>query len=321
MDFYAMLAEARAEAAKARQTNGAARTAVKKQDKQSGLNAKDQRETAEKKAMRHYLSISCDFIREVPPRDIKETCLLKGIAPSVYYCPNWLSSEEESQLLSICKKAPSHAWTHLKRRTLQNWGGHPRPRPGAKKKVAGGALGYLKNPGPLPPYMPSLTSRLLSDGIFDSSCAPNHVLLNQYERGQGIMAHSDGPLYHPVVAILSLGSASIMRFYKEVRDTKLAEKQEGGEKAGASRDGGQQGVPTGQDQGEAFSVVLERGSLLVFTEDAYHKLLHCIPQVERDVVGKTCVNRGTHLLEVGAVIERTTRLSLTIRHVPPGDAL
>ena len=127
----------------------------------------------------------------------------------------------------------------------------------------GGALGYLKNPGPLPPYMPLLSSRLLSDGIFESTFAPNHVLLNQYEPGQGIMAHSDGPLYHPVVAILSLGSASIMRFYTDVRDTKLAERRKGDDEGGVQGDRGKQSAPTRQDQGEAFSVVLERGSLLV----------------------------------------------------------
>lgn len=32
----------------------------------------------------------------------------------------------------------------------------------------------------------------------------NHVLVNEYQPGQGIMAHQDGPLYTPAVAILSL---------------------------------------------------------------------------------------------------------------------
>lgn len=43
----------------------------------------------------------------------------------------------------------------------------------------------------------------------ESSCGGlltnlNHVLVNEYQPGQGIMAHQDGPLYTPAVAILSL---------------------------------------------------------------------------------------------------------------------
>ena len=101
-----MLAEARAEAAKAR-TEAVVGAAVKEQNNEAArVNSKEQRKQAEEKAMRRYLSIDCHFIRELPPRDIKQTCLLRGAVPSVYYCPNWLSSEEELQLLNICKKAP-----------------------------------------------------------------------------------------------------------------------------------------------------------------------------------------------------------------------
>lgn len=32
----------------------------------------------------------------------------------------------------------------------------------------------------------------------------NHVLINEYRPGEGIMAHQDGPLYTSAVAILSL---------------------------------------------------------------------------------------------------------------------
>jgi alkylated DNA repair dioxygenase AlkB len=32
----------------------------------------------------------------------------------------------------------------------------------------------------------------------------NHVLVNEYAPGQGILSHQDGPLYAPAVAILSM---------------------------------------------------------------------------------------------------------------------
>ena len=43
----------------------------------------------------------------------------------------------------------------------------------------------------------------------------NHILVNRYGEGVGIMPHSDGPLYHPHVAILSLGSSCLFDFYQD----------------------------------------------------------------------------------------------------------
>jgi alkylated DNA repair protein alkB family protein 6 len=43
----------------------------------------------------------------------------------------------------------------------------------------------------------------------------NHVLVNEYAPGQGILSHQDGPLYAPAVAILSM-----------VRNTPLLQKEE-----------------------------------------------------------------------------------------------
>lgn len=33
--------------------------------------------------------------------------------------------------------------------------------------------------------------------------------------GEGIMPHEDGPLYHPAVAILSLGNPAVVRFARK----------------------------------------------------------------------------------------------------------
>jgi len=74
---------------------------------------------------------------------------------------------------------------------------------------------------------------------------PNHVLLNQYLPGQvrqfsicyssqhryrifhpnqpfeqGIMAHTDGPLYLPRVCLVSMGSSTMMHFYRSLADSK-----------------------------------------------------------------------------------------------------
>jgi alkylated DNA repair dioxygenase AlkB len=40
------------------------------------------------------------------------------------------------------------------------------------------------------------------------------VLLNSYDAGRGIDRHNDGPLFHPVAAIISLGSSAVLRFHR-----------------------------------------------------------------------------------------------------------
>lgn len=49
-------------------------------------------------------------------------------------------------------------------------------------------------------------------GVFPASLPPNHILLNEYRDGQGISPHKDGPLYHPLVAVLSLGDSATIHF-------------------------------------------------------------------------------------------------------------
>ena len=74
---------------------------------------------------------------------------------------------------------------------------------------------------------------------------PNHVLINEYSAGQGIMVvehfsvekkkcnqtymefsliqpHEDGPLYSPVVTTVSLGSHTLLDFYHPVDMSKVS---------------------------------------------------------------------------------------------------
>lgn len=47
---------------------------------------------------------------------------------------------------------------------------------------------------PLPDWLNQLHDRFYKElGIFKKP--PNHVLINEYKVGQGIMAHKDGPVY------------------------------------------------------------------------------------------------------------------------------
>ena len=67
-----------------------------------------------------------------------------------------------------------------------------------------------------------------------------------------------------------------------------------------------------------LSLLLEPNSLLVLKDDMYEKYLHGIDQRTEDAVSEKICNLshlGTPVIH-GKVLKRTTRVSLTIRHVP-----
>ena len=68
-------------------------------------------------------------------------------------------------------------------------------------------------------WLVPLLQRLARDTeAFGPGKEPNHVLLNAYMPGQGIMAHQDGPLYHPGACIVSLSSPTVMHFTRKGPD-------------------------------------------------------------------------------------------------------
>ena len=74
-----------------------------------------------------------------------------------------------------------------------------------------GILCYLQK---LPHFLQALVELLLAAGVFPPEQTPQHVLVNSYEKGAGIPAHTDGPLYSPCVATITLGGPALMAFHK-----------------------------------------------------------------------------------------------------------
>ena len=115
------------------------------------------------------------------------------------------------------------------------------------------------------------------------------------------MPHQDGPLYHPAVAIVSLGADAVMQF------TPHARLLEGGGKAPCVR------------------VFLPRRSLLLFAEEAYTDYLHGIAaqpaddlRSEGEAPGTGVCNppgAGDGVPDAAAVPRSGTRVSLTCRSV------
>ncbi|KAF8999873.1 hypothetical protein BDQ17DRAFT_1400671 [Cyathus striatus] len=229
------------------------------------------------------------------------------------YVPNFITIEEEEYLIRKITESPRQRWKILSNRRLQLWGGE------------------LTNKGVLvvdllPPFVriyPDIISRLRATGIFKSSPhgEPNHIIMNEYLPGQGIMPHEDGPRYHPVVATISLGSHCVFNYYRY---------------KGYDLDSGEEGRSI--DTEPALSILLEPRSLVISSGTMYTEHLHGIDEREEDFIE---ANRGEdahvpnvsdsagvfianmHLLnaetrsaiEKGVPLHRQARYSLTCRDV------
>lgn len=142
----------------------------------------------------------------------------------------------------------------------------------------------------LPHWLQKHCSKLEQEGLFKGTKI-NHVLINEYLPGQGIMPHVDGPLFTPLIATINLGSSCILKFQTRNPETEQLEEQ--------------------------FSLFLEEGSLLVQTDEVYERFLHCIEEVQEDVITEKVANLDLCSgISLGDVVRRDTRISLTIRNVP-----
>ncbi|XP_037136474.1 alpha-ketoglutarate-dependent dioxygenase alkB homolog 6 [Syngnathus acus] len=225
--------------------------------------------------MEHPTSISQELRQFVVP----------GAPPTVYYIPDFISAEEEAYLLQQVYRSPKPKWTQLSGRRLQNWGGLPRPKGMLEEKI--------------PAWLHNYCQKVSSHGAFDGKTA-NHVLVNEYKPGEGIMPHEDGPLYHPTVTTVTLGSHGLLDFYMPV----------------SRLEGDDDAVTTLEEDRHLFSLLLRPRSLLVLQDDAYQNLLHGIGAREMDVLTDKVLNLRGAVARPGETLTRGTRVSLTIRHVP-----
>jgi len=127
----------------------------------------------------------------------------------------------------------------------------------------------------------------------------NHVLVNEYKPGDGIMAHTDGPAYVPIVATITTGGAQTLLFRDRCSRSVL------------------------------HRVYLEPGSLAVLHSDLYSEL-HEIEAKKSDAIGPFLSNfrylsiqTGTYsgtpspIADANSNLEfcRSTRVSFTFRQV------
>ena len=193
--------------------------------------------------------------------------------PRVWVLPEYVDADEEAALTAACT-GPAARWTQVSGRRLQALGG-----------TVHAAAGLL--PAPLPKWVTPLLARLQrTAGSLFGDEPLNHVLVNCYAAGEGILPHQDGPLYAPAVAVVSLGADAVVQFspHEQLRDAAA----------------------------ETVSVWLPRRSLLVFTDEAYSAYLHGIEARLVDDLAAVCnapAGGATEVTRVG------TRVSLTCRRV------
>ncbi|XP_058119458.1 alpha-ketoglutarate-dependent dioxygenase alkB homolog 6 [Anopheles ziemanni] len=202
---------------------------------------------------------------------------------SVYYVPNFISEEDEASILQSISKTPKPRWTQLSNRRLINYGGIPHPK------------GMIAED--MPVWLTQYVQRINQLNVFDQGINANHVLVNEYLPGQGIMPHLDGPLFYPVIATISCGSHTVLEYDRQL-ETGPADN-------------------TSLVRESVAKMLLEPRSLLVVKDDMYHTYFHSIKELEQDVVDSTITNLSLLCkAKLNDVLLRGTRISLTIRHVP-----
>ncbi len=129
------------------------------------------------------------------------------IAPGLRLLPNFISKEEEMDLLKSINK---QSWgTQLSRR-VQHYG----YRYDYKNKNLAEKLGDL------PEWSEFIVDRI-QHTLAETNTKFNQMIINEYKPGQGIAAHTDSKMFGPIIVSLSLGSDTVMRFVCKADKTDL----------------------------------------------------------------------------------------------------
>lgn len=185
-----------------------------------------------------------------------------GSVPCLKYFENAIGVESEQYLLASIQDAGNipGVWQHLKTRRLQCWGGLP-------PSSSNGIVSYANGDTSLPGWLNELCRAIADTGLFGShKNVPNHVLINEYQPAEGIMHHTDGPIYADRVVIISLGSSAVMTFRRRVATAEIGAQTE-------------EDIPPSDSLPREFSVVLRPRSVLFFSEEVYSHYMHGIEAV------------------------------------------
>lgn len=212
--------------------------------------------------------------------------LVEEIPSTCFYIPDFITESEENFLLHNIAKTSSVKWTQLRHRRLLNVGGVPTQRGMIAEEVPG--------------YLQSYLDKVNQLQVFGYVKA-NHILLNEYCPGQGILPHFDGPLFYSTITTISIGSHTVLEFHHPRSDDD--------ENTEHSKD-------------PAFKLLVEPRSLLILKDELYHRYMHSISEIEEDNLKDPLLRNIEEKSPArDEVIKRGTRYSLTIRNVPKTSKL
>ena len=193
--------------------------------------------------------------------------------PGLDYLAGFVADLEEARLLAAVDAAP---WLPDLKRRVQHYG----YRYDYKARRVDPSM-FL---GPLPSWAQPLAARLVADGRM--AAAPDQLIVNEYEPGQGITAHVDCvPCFGPVVCSVTLGSPCVMEL-------------------------------SAADGDRAESLLLERGSLLVLAGEARYRWRHAIPGRKSDKFGGRVIRRSRRV----SLTFRTVIVEGSQSQAEPGSA-
>lgn len=254
-----------------------------KKKKEEAINSTDNRDTS---GIKHAMDGKEPIEISPPVLKIDQSILHHrfGSVPSCYFQQNVLFEDESNDIIRFIDLPQNSArWVALRRRRLQQWGGVPMPE-------------GLQDHEPLPPIFSALSDKLVAAGVFPTDKKPNHFLINEYLTGQGILPHTDGPLYFPCVATISLGGPCVMKYHIRQRDKVVGHSD------------------------VISELILPPLSIVITTGELYLDYMHSIPETDMDVIGETgspVLNASLCGLEVGDEVYRgPRRISITMRYVP-----
>ncbi|KAJ5818737.1 hypothetical protein N7474_004328 [Penicillium riverlandense] len=238
-----------------------------------------------------------------------EAARIPALPDDAFYISDFITEEEETRLLQKIASAPLPRWTQLTHRRLQTW-------PSALTKT------NTLLASPLPQWLvnPIIEPRLKDLGIFSDAPhqAPNHVLVNEYKPGQGIMPHEDGTAYYPLVATVSLGAGIVLDLYpKDFPELQQQHQQNHNHNHNHTE---ATYYKSSAERKPQYRILQERRSLLVTRGKIYSDFLHGIAETKReehlgpDTICNWGLLRDPHAFRNGW-FHRETRTSLTYRDV------
>jgi alkylated DNA repair dioxygenase AlkB len=126
--------------------------------------------------------------------------VLPADVPGLTYLPNFLTGEEQAELLWEIDARP---WLTELRRRVQHYG--------YKYDYKARSVDTSMRIGPLPEWALGVVRKLRDRGLISEE--PDQVIVNEYEPGQGIAAHVDcPPCFTETIVSVSLGSPCVMDY-------------------------------------------------------------------------------------------------------------